>query len=83
MQPVHAPICQTVRSWLADAVAEVLRPTAARTALVASPIFLVIKNFGALAITLSIGVVCGAILWRTWYKRLRDWPEDGLAEAGA
>lgn len=64
-------------------MANIVIGTIMQTALVASPIFLVIKNFGALAITVSIGALCAAILWRTWYRRLRDWPEDGLAEAGA
>ncbi len=50
--------------------------TLMQTALVATPVFLVVKNFTAMAACLAVVLVCGGILWRTWYRRLADWPED-------
>ena len=47
-----------------------------QTALVATPVFLVVKNFVAMAACLVVVILCGGILWRTWYRRLTDWPED-------
>jgi hypothetical protein len=29
-----------------------------------------------MAACLAVVLVCGGILWRTWYRRLADWPED-------
>lgn len=51
--------------------------TALQTALVAVPVFLVVKNWGGLALALMGVAAGGAILWRTWYRRLSDWP-DGI-----
>lgn len=50
--------------------------TIMQTNLVATPIFLVVKNFGALAVSVGIAMLCGLVLWRTWYRRLADWPAD-------
>lgn len=50
--------------------------TIVQTALVASPIFLVLKNFAALGLALVVVAIGAATLWRTWYKRLEDWPAD-------
>jgi len=50
--------------------------TLMQTALVATPVFLVVKNFVAMTACLVVVILCGGILWRTWYRRLADWPED-------
>ena len=44
--------------------------TIAQTALVALPIFVVIKEGLSSAVTLTVVVVCGVILKKTWYDRL-------------
>jgi len=55
----------------------IITGTVLQTALVAVPVFLVVKNWGALALSLTVVGLGGAILWRTWYRRLADWP-DGV-----
>ncbi len=54
-----------------------------QTALVALPIYFVIQEFYAVAITLAVVILAALILWQTWYKNLADWPSEEMAkEAG-
>lgn len=53
--------------------------TIVQTALVAVPIFLVTKNMPPLLISLAVVAVGAAILWKTWYCRLGDWPDEAAA----
>ena len=54
-----------------------------QTSLVALPVFFVIKAFLSVAITASLAICAGLILWKTWYKNLRDWPEEEIARENA
>jgi len=63
----------------------ILVGTIVQTAIVAAPIYLVLKDFSGLLIALAIFAAGGAILYRTWYRKLEDWPRDivrpdGLSE---
>ncbi len=49
-----------------------------QTSLVALPIFLVIKEFYSVAITVVIATVACLTLWKTWYKNLSDWPSEEM-----
>ena len=51
-----------------------------QTALVALPIFFVIKEFYSVAITLGIVLFTALVLWQTWYKKLVDWPHQEIAQ---
>ncbi len=44
----------------------------AQTTLVALPIFIVIKHWGSLAITIVVAVITGAILKKSWYDKLEE-----------
>ncbi len=46
--------------------------TIAQTGLVAAPIFLVIKQFYSLGISLAIVIIIGFIMKKTWWDRLED-----------
>lgn len=50
-----------------------------QTALVALPIFFVIKQFYSVAITLVLVICAALVLWQTWYKKLADWPSEEIA----
>jgi solute:Na+ symporter, SSS family len=50
--------------------------TIVQTSIVAVPIYLVLKEFGSLFVALAIFSIGALILWRTWYRRLEDWPRD-------
>ncbi len=50
--------------------------TIVQTSLVAVPIFLVLKNILGLLAAIAVASAGGLILWRTWYRRLEDWPSD-------
>ncbi|SMF08214.1 Na+/proline symporter [Alteromonadaceae bacterium Bs31] len=54
-----------------------------QTSLVALPIFFVIKEFYSAAITASLSTSAALILWKTWYKKLRDWPEEEIERENA
>jgi solute:Na+ symporter, SSS family len=50
--------------------------TIVQTSLVAVPIFLVLKNVPGLLAALAVASAGGLTLWRTWYRKLEDWPSD-------
>ncbi|WP_045858830.1 sodium:solute symporter family protein [Teredinibacter purpureus] len=54
-----------------------------QTALVALPIFFVIKEFYFAAITAAISAAAALVLWKTWYQNLCDWPEEEIAQENA
>lgn len=49
-----------------------------QTSLVAMPVFFVIKEFSSAAITCGLALLAALILWQTWYKNLRDWPDEEI-----
>lgn len=51
-----------------------------QTALVAAPIFMVIKYWQEFIIAMAIVVVTSLFLWRNWYNKLEDYPDDMPAE---
>jgi len=51
-----------------------------QTSLVALPIFFVIKDFSGTAITAVIAGVTSLILWKTWFNKLCDWPEEEISQ---
>lgn len=53
--------------------------TILQTALVALPVFIVIKEFGYTAATLALITVALIILKKTWYDKLADWPHEEMA----
>lgn len=52
-----------------------------QTALMASPIFLVIKHWPEFILSLVVIAACSAFLWFNWYQKLEDYPADTPAEA--
>jgi solute:Na+ symporter, SSS family len=57
--------------------------TILQTSLVALSIFLVCRNFAAVAACAAIVAAGVAVLHRTWYRHLRDWPDDPPAMPAA
>ncbi|MES1189690.1 MAG: sodium:solute symporter family protein [Steroidobacter sp.] len=51
-----------------------------QTALVAAPIFLVIRHWNEFFIAMGIAVAATLFLWRNWYVHLQDYPADTPAE---
>jgi Na+/proline symporter len=49
-----------------------------QTAITASPIFLVIKEWGLFAAAMSVVAVCSMILKFNWYDKLKDFPDAVL-----
>ena len=47
-----------------------------QTAITASPIFLVIKDFSSFLIALTIVAACTLFLKFNWYDKLQDWPTE-------
>ncbi|AQT61560.1 sodium:solute symporter family protein [Cellvibrio sp. PSBB023] len=47
-----------------------------QTALVAAPIFMVIKHWPEFIVAMAIAVVTSIFLWFNWYKKLEDYPAD-------
>lgn len=47
-----------------------------QTALVAAPIFMVIKYWQEFIVSMIVVVITSLILWRTWYNTLEDYPDD-------
>jgi SSS family solute:Na+ symporter len=54
-----------------------------QTALTAAGIFLVIEEFGALAVCVAVILATSAFLKRNWYDKLEDYPEDYPEDARA
>lgn len=54
-----------------------------QTSLIVLPIFLVIKEQTAAAITAGCAAFAAYVLWQTWYRHLRDWPEEEIARETA
>jgi SSS family solute:Na+ symporter len=65
------PTFQPNRNFWRD-MGNVLVGTIAQTALVAAPMYLVLLEVVPLLISLTVTVVCGLILYRTWWQRLED-----------
>lgn len=53
--------------------------TLIQLALVTVPIFLIVKNVEGLVASLAIFAAGALVLWKTWYRPLRDWPEGAAA----
>lgn len=47
-----------------------------QTALVAAPIFMVIKHWPEFVVAMAIAVATSIFLWFNWYKKLEDYPAD-------
>jgi Na+/proline symporter len=47
-----------------------------QTSLVAAGIYVVLQDFGALAVCVALILACSIILKATWYDRLEDYPPD-------
>ncbi len=54
-----------------------------QTSLVALPVFFVIKEFYSAAIAAALAIGAALILWKTWYQKLRDWPEEEIKRENA
>jgi len=54
-----------------------------QTALVASPIFMVIQYWQEFLISMSVVAVTSLFLWRNWWVKLKDYPDDMPAEVVA
>jgi len=82
-RPVHdalaleRPGLQPNRNFPRD-VFNILVGTIVQTSVVAVPVYLVLKDFGSLLVALAIFTTGALILWRTWYRRLEDWPSDAV-----
>ena len=80
-RPVHAALAAESpgivknRDFRRDAF-NVLVGIVWQTAITASPIFLVIEQFGKFLICLAVVAVATIILKFTWYDRLEDAPRD-------
>ena len=59
------------KSFRRDAF-NVLVGTCMQTALVALPMYVVLRRFDGIAATLAVVAVGGAIMKKTWYDRLED-----------
>ena len=51
-----------------------------QTALVAAPIFLVIRHWNEFYIAMGVAIAATVFLWRNWYVHLQDYPADMPAE---
>lgn len=51
-----------------------------QTALVAAPIFMVIKHWQEFIISMVVVVLTSLFLWRNWYVKLENYPDDLPAE---
>ncbi len=51
-----------------------------QTALVAAPIFMVIKHWQEFVIALIVVALTSLVLWRNWWCKLQDYPDDMPAE---
>jgi len=74
-KPIHQKLLAQEPEFASDAnfkrdMFNVFIGTTAQTALVALPIFIVIKEGSSAFVTLALAVVCGLILKRTWYDKL-------------
>ena len=47
-----------------------------QTALVAAPIFMVIKHWQEFIISMVVVLLTSLFLWRNWYVKLKDYPDD-------
>ncbi len=47
-----------------------------QTALVAAPIFMVIKHWQEFIIAMIVVAVTSLFLWRNWYMKLENYPDD-------
>ncbi|MGM8225448.1 sodium:solute symporter family protein [Cellvibrio sp. ARAG 10.3] len=47
-----------------------------QTALVAAPIFMVIKHWQEFIISMIVVALTSLFLWRNWYVKLKDYPDD-------
>lgn len=47
-----------------------------QTALVAAPIFMVIQYWREFLIAMCVVIITSLFLWRCWYLRLKDYPDD-------
>jgi len=56
---------------------------ALQTSLVALPIFFVIKAFYSAALTAALATGAACVLWKTWYQKLSNWPEEEIAREKA
>ena len=54
-----------------------------QTALTAAPIFLVIKDFSKMGISLAVVAATSLILKKNWLDRLEDYPKDTTVKVGA
>lgn len=51
-----------------------------QTALMASPVFMVIKHWPEFMVSLVVIAACSVFLWVNWYQKLEDYPVDTPAD---
>lgn len=79
--PVHAALTKDYpalqkNSYFGRDMLNVLVGIVWQTALVAAPIFMVIKQWQGFIAAMAIVALTSLFLWRNWYKTLEDYPAD-------